>query len=329
AILSEWVMPDGTIVPGLETDWTPSPVDKGKPLLFRAWVDGYKAQTLRGTKLQPNLWAYAWPTWSMRVITNTTKAPANVDAKVTHDHPEMYNHFDGLSYQWSYPASIEGYGYPGDPSHVSMKLQMAGSYDFGVTVSDLRGNSTTLTQTLDVQKPAPWVASVSLLASNRFNKAPMTVSAQPKVTGGHPLDYITNRRWSFDGQEAPALANKTSGTFKVTDSGTHTFALTITSKMGEATSASGSLAVVANQPPVCTAPTASPVSSLMLVNVKCKDADGFVTGYKWLLNDVATPNGSYNITVTKSSPKKKYTATVTAIDDSGAPSRPMSVDFAW
>ena len=329
AIVSEWVMPDGTVVPGLETDWAPSAGDQGKPLLFRAWVDGYKAQTLRGTKLQPRLWAYTWPAWTMRVMTNTDKAPEHVDAKVAHDHAEMDNRFDGLSFKWDYPPGIMGYGYPGDPSHVAMTLERAGSYHFGVTVSDSRGNSTTLGQTLDVQKPAPWLASVSLLSSNRFNKAPVTVSAQQNVTGGHPLDYITGRRWSFDGQDVPALANRTSGRFNVTDAGTHTFTLTITSKMGEAASGGASMAIVANHPPACNAPTASPVSSLMLVNVKCKDVDGYVTGYKWLLNDVATPNNSYNITVSKSSPRRKYTASVTAVDDSGFASQPMGVDFTW
>jgi hypothetical protein len=143
------------------------------------------------------------------------------------------------------------------------------------------------------------------------------------------LDYIIGRKWSIDGQEVAALANKTSGTFKVTDSGTHTFALTIATKMGETASGSASMAITANQSPVCEAPTASPVSSLMLVNVKCTDADGYVSRYKWLLNNVATPNGSYNITVTKSSPKKKYTASVTAFDDSGVASQPMGVDYTW
>jgi hypothetical protein len=265
----------------------------------------------------------------MRATTNTAKAPVNVDAKVTHDHPEMDNHFDGLSYRWAYPDGMAGHGYTGDPAHVAMTLQMAGSHRFGVTVSDSRGNSTTLDQTLEVGEPAPWTASIALLSSNRFNKAPVTVSAQAKVAGGHPLDYITGRKWSIDGQEVASLANKAAGTFNVTDSGTHTFALTIATKMGGAASGSASMAIAANQPPVCAAPTASPVSSLMLVNVKCKDADGYVTGYRWLLNDVATPNGSYNITVSKGSPKKKYTATVTAVDDSGSPSQPVGVDFTW
>ena len=157
----------------------------------------------------------------------------------------------------------------------------------------------------------------------------MTVSAQANISGGHPLDYITSRKWSIDGQEVPSLANKTAGAFNVTDSGTHTFALTVASKMGETASGSAGMAIAANQPPVCAAPTASPISSLMLVNVKCKDADGYVTAYKWSLNGVATPNRSYSITVTKNAPQKNYSASVTAVDDSGAPSQPMGVDFTW
>ena len=86
-IQSEWQLPDGSTVAGDSFDWTPTAqdlVDK-TPLIFRAWVDGFKDTTTSEMTISYAPWEYVWPNFTMTMKQLTVQAPSDLLLMVNHD----------------------------------------------------------------------------------------------------------------------------------------------------------------------------------------------------------------------------------------------------
>ena len=58
-IIFEWELPDGSIRSGNQLDWTPTieSLSNQKPLIYRAWVEGFKDTTTTERTLSYTTWA--------------------------------------------------------------------------------------------------------------------------------------------------------------------------------------------------------------------------------------------------------------------------------
>ena len=324
AIRSEWELPDGTAIPGGALDWTPTASDfaSGKPLLFKAWVEGFQDSTTASAKFPVSGWTYVWPSWTLKAVADSNRAPANVSLQVTHDHPEMSPHLEGVQYQWHFPDGVDGSGNRSDPSRAQATIQQSGGSTLVVTISDARGNSTTLDQAFDLMDPVPYSVKLSSTPSNIWNRAPIELGIRTAITGGHPNDRITGMAWLLDGIAIPALKDKTNGVVTISQAGDHTVEVDVTSRMGKTASGSALFSLKEDMTPVCDMSTRA-YGGGILVQAVCKDPDGRVVGYAWTLDGTPVANGSDHFLLTSGKSPKTGQIGLSATDDSGKTSSPV------
>ena len=68
-ITGEWLLPDGSVQPGVALDYTVTP-DADQVLRYRAWVPGYRTETETVAALPLRPWTYVFPTfaWTAKVL---------------------------------------------------------------------------------------------------------------------------------------------------------------------------------------------------------------------------------------------------------------------
>lgn len=330
SLVTEWQLPDGNLVAGQALDWSPTAqdlIDK-HPLVFRAWVDGFKAATLKETTLSYAPWEYVWPNWSMTMKQLTVQAPSDLNLLVTHDLPAMNRRFERLSYEWSFPPNVNGHQHGAFPNRASAQALYAGEYDISVTIRDSRGHETVLTQHIITEAAEPYSATLKVGKSNLFGRAPMTVTVRPTVYGGHPLDKIIGQIWKVDGVLVDDYTNRSFMVKEITEAGIHLISYTLSSQMGETLTVNEILPLVPNQPPVC---QLTPKSNAYVVyaEAKCTDPDGKITGYSWEVNGQPISAAGYRISFSKTGSPQSAHVTITAMDDAHALSTPVSIDVDY
>jgi hypothetical protein len=326
AITSEWVLPDGSVRAGKELDWTPSVADltDPKPLIYRAWVEGFKSTTSSEHEINYKLWNYVWPEFSMGMKQFTVEAPSDINFTVSHKNPDMNRRFEGLTYQWAFPAGITGRPNDVAPNRAAAQALFAGEYAVTVTIRDTRGHETRLTQRVVAEQAAPYGATLKVGKSNTYNRVPMTVTVKPAVFGGHPLDSVASQTWKVDGVTVNEYENRSIMVSDITDAGNHVISYTLNSKMGGTTTVSSPLALIHNQLPVCQL-SAKPNAYAVHVEAKCTDPDGKVVGYSWSVNGEPIGSTSYRISFSKANTAQSASVGIKAMDDSGEQSTPVSM----
>jgi len=327
---SEWQKPDGSLVSGDTLDWTPTPQDMvdTKPLIFRAWVDGFKDTTTNETTVSFVPWQYVWPTFTLSMKQLTMQAPSDITLFVNHDQPDMNRRFEGLTYEWSFPANITGRQNDAFPNRAAGQVVYAGEYNVTVTIRDARGHETVLTQHIVAEQAVPYTVTLKVGKSNYYDRAPMTVMVRPTIYGGHPLDSVVGQLWKVDGIPVDEFTNRNYMVSNITDAGNHVVSYTLNSKMGETTTVNSPLNLVQNQPPVCEL-MAKPSSYVVYVEAKCTDPDGKVIGYAWEVNGQPIGSTSYRISFSKTTTPQSASATITGMDDAKELSTPVSINVAY
>jgi fibronectin type 3 domain-containing protein len=320
----EWELPDGTVHPGSSLDWTPEAADtaSGKPLLFRAWVEGFQDSTTASAKLPVAGWTYVWPAWTLKAAADGNRAPATVFLQLLHDRPEMSRHLEGVRYQWDFPSGVDAVKNGSDPSRAQAVVQRSGDIPLAVTVTDARGNASTLGQTFSIQEPVPYAMSLTSIPSNRWNRAPVDMAIRATVTGGHPKDRVAELLWSLDGVEIPALADRAAGVVRIGQPGEHAVAVAGQSMMGKTFAATASFNLKEDIPPTCEiglrASANGPVAT-----ASCSDADGRVAGYAWTLDGAPVGSGAARIVLSPGKTPKSAPLCLSATDDAGKVSAPV------
>ena len=327
---SEWALPNGSIVAGNTLDWTPGAqdlVDK-KPLLFRAWVDGFKDSTTRETTISYVPWEYVWPTFTMSMKQQTVQAPSDLTFMVEHDQPAMNRRFEGLTYAWSFPNNVTGRQNDAFPNRASGQALFAGNYTVSVTIRDTRGHQTVLTQPIVTEQAAPYVVTLKVGKSNAFDRVPMTVTVRPTISGGHPLDIVTSQTWKVDGIPVAEYANRNYMLSDITGPGNHIISYTLNSRMGETTTLNSPIQLIANLLPVCQL-KAVPNAYVVYAEAKCTDPDGKVIGYSWRVNGQAIGSSAYRVSFPKTNTPQSASVTITAMDDAHELSSPVSINVSY
>jgi len=160
----------------------------------------------------------------------------------------------------------------------------------------------------------PYELTPGCQASNTHNRAPLDVTLYVDVTGGHPAigpvstaSIRTNGWPQRDGQlravYRPAV-------------GEHILRAEIESTYGARASQAMQVTVVANQPPVC-ALEAEPRSGgkYYRLTAVCKDPDGQMVGYRWVVNGVLVGLSGATLSVTPVA-GQALVVELTAVDDS-------------
>ena len=287
-----WTLPDGTTVPSLAgVTYTPTDADLSAgtviTLKYQAWVNGYEDTTTATATVTVPIWKYQWPEWRVVPSVVSQYAPTNVRLSVLPSNLALLPTLDGLTYTWTVPASARVLSAPG--VRLDAVIDFGGDVPFSVTMSDARGNSTTVDSTVTVQNPKAYAVDLAINNMSKWSHAPLSLGVTPKVTGGHPLDAITTWQYSLDGVPLN-LANKNTAIMAVDQPGDHTVTVVVTSKMGATATKTATVSVPANQAPTCTV-SATPGSDRRFVPIlaHCVDPDGAITKYMWSINGVPQP----------------------------------------
>lgn len=325
-LITEWQLPDGKTVSGRTLDWRPTTQDliDTKPLIFRAWVSGYKETTSKETTIKYVPWQYVWPNFTVSVKQFTPQAPSDLALQVTHDAPKMNTRFEGLSYHWSYPESVNGRSNEASPSRAMVQVLQAGQYTVSITIKDKRGHQTVLNQQVSAEEPVPYRAQLRLAKSNLADRAPMSITVRPTVSGGHPLDSVIAQSWSVDGAVIDEYQNRPFMITTIAEPGNHTISYTLHSKMGKTMTSNAHIHLTKNQLPTCEL-ISKPNSFVVYVESKCTDPDGKIIGYSWRVNDQPIGSTSYRISFSKSGQPQSAKVTIIAMDDAKELSVPVSI----
>ena len=330
AIVSEWELPDGSISAGNGLDWTPSAQELAnpKPLIFRAWVDGFKDSTVSERTLTYSPWMYVWPNFTVSLKQLTVQAPSDIALMVNHDQPAMSRRFEGLTYNWSFPANMTGRQNDAFPNRAAAQALYAGEYDVSVTIQDTRGHETVLTQHIVTEQAAPYAITLKVGKSNIYDRVPMTVTVRPTISDGHPLDSVSQQTWKIDNQTISDYTNRNFLYGDIPTPGDHVVSYTMLSKMGIETIATATLSLVPNEPPVCQ--LYKTVNSLSVyVDAKCTDQDGKVISYSWEVDGQPIGSTSYRISFPKSTTPQSATVTIRGMDDAKDLSAPVSINVSY
>jgi hypothetical protein len=285
-----WTLPDGTVVNGLApTTYAPTDADLAKAafvtIKHESWVVGYESTTTTVASLNIPIWKYVWPGWKLTSSVVTTVAPTNVLLTVMPDNLALLPTLEGLTFTWTMPAAMRALIAPG--SKLQAIIEFGGTHAVDVTISDARGNATTLSTSLVIGDPKPYIASTTVVNQSKWTHAPLTVGASTVVLGGHPLDAVTSYTYKLNG--APlTLPNRSIVSLTLDQPGTYALEVDIASKMGATANRVTTITVPANVAPACTVTGVPSINRLMVVvTATCQDPDGAITKYEWFVNGVA------------------------------------------
>jgi fibronectin type 3 domain-containing protein len=326
----EWQLPDGSIVEGTNLDWIPTVQDmvNTKPLIFRAWVDGFKEVTTSETMVNYVPWEYVWPNFTMSMKQLTVQAPSDIILMINHDRPDMNRRFEELTYEWSFQNNVTGRQNDAFPNKSYAQVLYAGEYDITVTIRDARGHVTVLTQHVVAEQAIPYAVSLKIGKSNFYERAPMAITVRPTITGGHPLDSVIGQTWRVDGVPVDEYANRDFMVSDIASAGDHVISYTLNSKMGETTTVNSPLSLQQNQLPVCELSSKETVY-MAYVEAKCSDPDGKMIGYSWQVNGQPIGSTSYRISFNRTSTPQSATVTITGMDDAKELSTPVSINITY
>lgn len=319
-----FILPTGEEVHEREVSYTPTMEDFNKEqsfLGFMGWINGYEEMGGKGlTQQRLIFWSYDWPTWVIKARMSAVYSPADLDLQVR--SLGLFREFEELEMDWDIPP------YPGlqiikDTSQTSRSLRIteAGTYTFGVHVSDARGNYTYAEAELEFSEPQPYEVTLSWSGDNPANRAPLGVLIRPSISGGHPKDRIETRMYTLNGE---ALEGSGDYGRAVLDKGEHTVRLDIGSMMGHTASGETLIKVESNIPPSCSIGVVEGRSS-WIARASCTDEDGRIVRHLWYIDGVQQSLSSSSISIPMwRYPNGEPIVTLIGIDDSGAESSTVS-----
>ncbi|MGI2183711.1 Ig-like domain-containing protein [Shewanella oncorhynchi] len=293
---SEWLLPDGTVladeasltymVNDLDLDASNRVVIKAK-----AWLDGYKDVTLTESNIVINTFNYEFPSesdLSLTVSNNIKFVPSTGYA--TLNMPYINAPGVVFSYQWTFEAdAIKQTSTTG--KSMNFTVMKAGVHKITLTLSDNRGNFAYIDGFADAIEPAPLEFTVNDVYSNKFMRAPLTISLYPSVKLSHPYDYIKEYVWTINGAKGE-VSSRAVGVFEMLPVGHYDVELDVTSNFGQKGKYTASFDVLENKPPVCE-PSVREQYGTHIVDANCKDSDGTISYYRWVVNGtVFSPYGA-------------------------------------
>ncbi|QIR16322.1 Ig-like domain-containing protein [Shewanella aestuarii] len=296
ALLTEWLLPDGSIINDeKEITYTlqESDLDDANRVTFiaKAWLDGFKDVTLGEANAVMNTFSYSFPKeseLSLTVNNNVKFVPSSGFANVN----MPYINAPGVvfAYDWTFDeAAIQKVSANG--KGLNFNVIKPGIHEIMVTVSDNRGNFAHITDYVEAVEPNELEFVLNDVYSNKYMRAPLTVSIYPNVKVGHPYDFVKEYSWTINGVKGD-VSGRAVGAFNDLPEGHYDIILDVKTNYGQVGQETFSFDVVANKNPVC-APTSRNQYGTHIVDANCKDEDGRILFYKWIVNGmVFSPYGA-------------------------------------
>lgn len=327
-VIGEWELPDGTRVPGLNLNWTPTPTDyqlylAGKKPIFRAWLDGAAEATLATvatnvTMLEP----WIMPTYSLVPKSGgaSVVAPATVVLKLTPSRtvPSSTLKYRGVKYEWLIPDS------PNVTVKVvndtaTMSVNGAGTFPVSVKTSDRYGTEATYEIEITGTPATLSMTKLQFSPNPTTGRVPVDVGLKVATTSTHSKERVVRYVTSVDG--AVVMDSKSIRPVRVTTPGDHAISVNAISNFGNEASLSSSFTAVPNDPPSCTlfkviyGKGTTGVSAK--ANANCRDSDGKIKRYAWTVNGAPTANTGPAQSYTFGAGETSVEIGVTVTDDSG------------
>lgn len=323
-IITEWVLPDGSIVEDEKTTYTISAEELTETntldFTFRAWVDGYKDETFAERTATTRGWSYEFPDITMTLNTSVSVAPSNIFAAV--QKPYVFAPGVEFGYEWIIDESKARIEYESGRTALII-AEESGMQQVKVRAYDNRGNEQVLTGYIDVLKPEDMSGEMKVYPSNRHFRAPLIVNLSASAQPGHPRDYATDFVWSLNGDVQEGEDSSVSR-IEITEPGTYEVGVEITTEYGQVQSFTEEIIVVPNEKPICE-PELQDSDAFVTLKTNCTDSDGRVIAYRWIWD--GEEQGPYGTQIRFN--KKQYPnldVTFFAIDDSGGETQG---EFNW
>lgn len=327
-IVGEWELPDGTRVPGLNLNWTPTPTDyqlylAGKKPIFRAWLDGAAEATLATvatnvTMLEP----WIMPTYSLVPKSGgaSVVAPATVILKLTPSRAVSSSilKYRGVKYEWLIPDS------PNVTVKVvndtaTMSVNGPGTFPVSVKTSDRYGTEATYEIEITGTPATLSMTKLQFSPNPTTGRVPVDVGLKVATTSTHAKERVVRYVTSVDG--TVVSDSKSIRPVRISTPGDHAISVNAISNFGNEASLSSSFTAVPNNPPVCTlfkvnfGKGTTGVSAK--ANASCRDTDGKIKRYAWTINGSPTANTGPAQSYTFGAGETSVEIGVTVTDDSG------------
>lgn len=316
-----WTLPDEKRVDGPLLSWGPTSEDLAADtvtLTYHAEIVGFEGATGSQDK-RVRVWEYLWPEFSLEPIRSSQYAPADVTVRLRQIGRPMQ--LDSPSYSWTLPPAATLLEDANQTLRI-VRTETPGAYPFSASVSDARGNSSTVSNTVNMLTAPNYGMTLAISPSNAFSRAPLDVTVKPSITGGHPHDRILSLTYFLNGAPTGAAGSYSKLTLGV---GTHTLEARATTQMGWSFGATQTINVVPNTPPTCTA-TMREWTSGWIYYADCRDDDGRIVGYRWTLDGERVAANSNRISVSKFARSSPPVVTLKGVDDAGAESEAVTAD---
>jgi hypothetical protein len=246
----EWVLPNGMIVPGDQLDYTVQTGDS--KLIYRAWIEGYKAETQKTVEKRIYAWTYEWPTsWKMTTRTSTFIAPVRVTLYTKTD-PSADIRKMGLvkpAYTYTIPQGVSVlYEAAGK---LVVDIATPGVYPIEVLIEDDRGNQELAMIDITAIDPPPLETNLTVNIADRWSRAPSRVLGRIWVTNPISGESVAEHVVRLDGVEISRSTGVTIDIPEVSDAGTHELMSELTMSSGRHAIATQAFTMVEGDLPSC------------------------------------------------------------------------------
>lgn len=310
-IIGEIELPDGNVVAPESEEYEyvikeSDVVDGVTTFIYRAWVEGYKDETLGEDTVSVPTKHYIFPSATMSLSSNYSIAPATVVARLSGVYTDVSD--VEFSYEWAFDSDVFSVNYDRG-SYASFNILESGIHPVTVTVSDNRGNTRDYTTFLNIDDAPDMEVSIEATPDKENLRQPITIKGKARVSLGHPKDRVESWEW-FVNDEITDNTNSYP-VFNITEEGNYEFKLRITTQYGQVEERTFEFEILPNLPPICE-PEIRESQGRRYVSHNCTDPDGELAGvsYVWedggsefvyrevYFPDYAYPTGSVEITAT-------------------------------
>ncbi|MHB8068757.1 MAG: Ig-like domain-containing protein [Desulfobaccales bacterium] len=286
-IQSEWHLPDGQVVNGLNATYTPTSQDAAnKQALFKfvSWIDGYKDQTSVTYSRSIAVGTYTWTAFEVDSKANPAMAPSSVILTARPLDLDPYK-LQQPACQWQLPPEAEKLRDLDRGSRsILVNFPNPGDFNVSVQVTDARGSTAQASGTVSLAEAPGCQVTLNPTFSNPTKRELLDVRPQPSVKCAHPQDSLVKWEFSVDDPQAQVMGTDQNALIKGLHAGNWVIHLHAVSKLGKPVDVNYPLTVVSHQPPTCTIKTYD-TSDARWFNAACKDPDGRIVATRWFLND--------------------------------------------
>lgn len=259
---------------------------------------------------------YLWPSFDIEVRQPVAFAPSAIRLSLVPSDRRFLGQASEreskVTYTWRLPESAVNARATGSMAFAT--FEQAGDYEVAVDIEDVNGNKSTVTKTIAVAPPKPYIVDLKMYSANKWpGRAPASFALRPQISGGHPSDRISGYTLKVNGTEVHN-SEASPRILPLPDAGEYTIELSVASKMGAVGTVTKTISLAPNTPPACEL-TQKVYRGVGTVTMKCSDSDGRIAGYTWNVDGVTKQlsRNYYSIPIADGGTSVE----VTARDDAG------------